>query len=90
MKALLVSAILSLGVVLTPAAFAQSTTPAQMPQHTSQGSGTQRANDSSGYGMEGGGTSNASVSGSSRAFTQASNHASNMHNEGRNGLFAHH
>lgn len=87
MKFILATAIVSLGVVLSPAAFAQNAeTPSQAtqiqqpanPQHT----GTQRADDS-GYGMESSGTSNVSSA-------QTSRHAALMSHEGRNDLFAHH
>lgn len=87
MKLLLATAIVSLGVVLSPVVFAQNTEPAaqtrQMqqpanPQHAS----TQRTDDS-GYGMESSGTSNASGA-------QTSHHGSLMSHEGRNDLFAHH
>ncbi|MEX3981267.1 hypothetical protein AB4Y45_20065 [Paraburkholderia sp. EG287A] len=89
MKLLLATAIVSLGVVLSPVVFAQNTEPAaqtrqmQMqqpvnPQHAS----TQRTDDS-GYGMESSGTSNASVA-------QTSRHDVLMSHEGRNDLFAHH
>ncbi|MEX3962191.1 hypothetical protein AB4Y42_08215 [Paraburkholderia sp. EG286B] len=89
MKPLLATAIVSLGVVLSPVVFAQNTEPAaqtrqmQMqqpanPQHAS----TQRTDDS-GYGMESSGTSNASVA-------QTSRHDALVSHEGRNDLFAHH
>ncbi|WP_157025068.1 hypothetical protein [Paraburkholderia heleia] len=87
MKLLLATAVVSLGVALSPAAFAQNAaSPAQatqMPQPaSSQPAGTQRADDS-GYGMESSGTSNASVA-------QTSRHDALMSHEGRNSLFAHH
>ena len=91
MKLPFVTAILSLGFALTPAAFAQnagphdqaappvSQTPQQPPQ---QWSGTQRVYDS-GYGTESGGTSSASVA-------QKTDHGAPLSNRGRNGLFEHH
>ncbi|MEM5400203.1 hypothetical protein [Paraburkholderia unamae] len=89
MKLILATAIVSLGVVLSPAAFAQDTEPAaqtrqmqmQQPAHPQHAS-TQRTDDS-GYGMESLGTSNASVA-------QTSRHDALMSHEGRNDLFAHH
>jgi len=87
MKLLLATAIVSLGVALSPVAFAQNTEPAaqtrQMQQPVNpQHAGTQRA-DNSGYGMESSGTSNASVA-------QTARHGVFMSHEGRNDLFAHH
>jgi hypothetical protein len=94
MKALFVSAILSFGFALTPMAFAQNAstaeivsqraaTTAQTPQAAQpQWSGTPRANDT-GYGMESSGTSNYSTA-------QATSHAALMAHEGRNDLFSHH
>ncbi|MEM5313569.1 hypothetical protein [Paraburkholderia sp. JHI869] len=87
MKLLLATAIVSLGVALSPAAFAQNAEPpvhatqAQQPANP-QSASTQRADDS-GYGMESSGTSNASVA-------QTPRHGVFMSQEGRNDLFAHH
>jgi hypothetical protein len=87
MKLLFASAIVSLGLALSPAVFAQNAAPSdQAPQMQQQAksrdSGTQHATDS-GYGMGSAGTSNAS-------FAHASSHGEIVSHEGRNGLFAHH
>lgn len=87
MKFILATAIVSLGVLLTPAAFAQNAeNPSQatqmQQQSNSQHLNTQRPADT-GYGMESSGTSNTSVA-------QTSRHAALMSHEGRNDLFAHH
>ncbi|HTR10490.1 MAG TPA: hypothetical protein VMJ11_28280 [Paraburkholderia sp.] len=96
MKVLFVSAILSLGFALPPAAFAQNAAAnstnstnsqaaptSQMPQQgQTHWSGTQHA-DESGYGMESSGTSSASTAHMSR-------YGSLVSHEGRNDLFAHH
>jgi hypothetical protein len=91
MKVLLVSAMLSLGIALTPAAFAHNAepyhevppTPAYTPQQQQPlGTGAQHVYDS-GYGMEGSGSSNASIA-------QKPGRGALVSNEGRNPLFAHH
>ncbi|WP_321962861.1 hypothetical protein [Paraburkholderia sp. J7] len=87
MKLAIASAILSLGVVLSPVAFAQGgdypIQRTQIQQQTApQHANTQRTDDS-GYGTESSGTSNASLA-------QTSRHAALMSHEDRNDLFTHH
>ncbi|SDC85535.1 hypothetical protein [Paraburkholderia lycopersici] len=87
MKRQFATAVLALGVVLSPAAFAQNAaTPGQaapmQQQAEPQSSGTPRT-DSSGYGTESGGTSNSSIA-------RASGHGVLVSHGGRNDLFAHH
>ena len=91
MKVILISAMLSLGIALAPAAFAHNAepyhetppVPAYTPQQQPpQSSGTQHAYDS-GYGMESNGSSNASIA-------QKPGRGALVSNEGRNDLFAHH
>ncbi|QGZ59397.1 hypothetical protein [Paraburkholderia acidiphila] len=87
MKLVLATAIVSLGVVLSPVAFAQGgdypIQRTQIQQQTDpQHANTQRPDDS-GYGMGNSGTSNASMA-------QTSRHAALMSHEDRSDLFAHH
>lgn len=87
MKRMLATAIVSLGVVLAPAAFAHNAEPpsqaTQMQQPTNPQLASPQRPDDTGYGMGSSGTSNASVA-------QTSRHAALMSHEGRNDLFAHH
>ena len=87
MKRMLATAIVSLGVVLSPAAFAHNAEPpsqaTQMQQPTNPQLATPQRPDDTGYGMGSSGTSNASIA-------QTSRHAALMSHEGRNDLFAHH
>ena len=92
MKIALASTILSLALALPVAAFAQnhaapsqaqpSTT--QTVQHEAPQSATTRGADTSGYGMQSGGTSASwSPAGLGHSASSSSNH-------GRGGIFAHH
>jgi hypothetical protein len=89
MKLLWVSAVLSLGIALAPAAFAHNAepyhevppTPAYTPQPP-QWSGAQHAYDS-GYGMESNGSADASIA-------QKTGHGALGLHERPNDLFAHH